>query len=173
MIYPQEHWLTKDEHGIQMPWYVRPFLEELDKWDLKAKNVYEYGVGYSSNWYACRGAIIDGVDSSDQWVGFSPTALYTTNKKTYIESILTLPTIYDIVVIDGDYRDNCTEYALKALKPGGKLIIDNWEQPSVEPNDWTLTKELIKGMDIKVYKEPTHPDWKTAVITKPVYNDNN
>lgn len=167
MIHPKENWLTDDDNGIQMPWYVRPLLEEMDRWDLKGNLVYEYGVGYSSNWYEYRGAIVDGVDNDDNWVGYCKTALYTNIREEYVSSIDVYPQDYfDIVVIDGTWRDDCTEHALKRLKSGGKLILDNWLQPSVEPN-WPKTEELIKGMDIKVYKQPDHPDWQTAVVTKP------
>ena len=165
MIKPIEHWLTLDQHGIQMPWYVRPFLQELITWNLKDKYIFEYGCGYSSLWYRSRGALLYGVDNNETWASLSGVR-YEPDENWYLESISFLNVKFDIVIIDGTWRDRCTKYALKRLVNGGKLIIDNWEQPSVEPNDWTETKELIKWMDIEVYKEPTHPDWKTAVITK-------
>jgi hypothetical protein len=167
MIKPIEDWLTLDEHGIQMPWYTRPFLEILDTWDLKGKNVFEYGAGHSTLWYRSRGALVFSVDSDAEWANMSD-AYYTNDKDLYLRSSLSCwGKKFDIVAIDGDYRDDCTEYALEALKPGGILIIDNWDQPSVEPNEWSKTCDLIKGMTMAVHKEPGHPDWKTAVIIKP------
>lgn len=171
MIYPKENWLTDDEHGIQMPWYVRPCLEVIDKWDLRGKYIFEYGVGYSTLWYRSRGAHVIGVDSNKEWAALAKSS-YHTEKENYIQSIMYVENgfngkIYDIVVIDGLYRDECTARALFMLNSGGKLIIDNWEQPSADLPEWPKTKELIKGMEIEIYKEPTHQDWKTAIITKP------
>jgi hypothetical protein len=153
-------------NGLIMPWYTSPCLEWLNGLDLKGKEVYEYGVGDSSYWYTWRGAIVDGVDSHIDWVRSCPVAMFTTNKKTYIESVNCLDTMYDIIVIDGDWRDECTEYALSSLKSGGYLIIDNYKQPSADLEHWPLTEKLIEGMEITIYKEPDHEDWQTAVITK-------
>lgn len=170
MIKPVADWLTLDEHGIQMPWLTRPCLEWLDTLDLKGKRVFEYGVGHSTQWYKRRGTECFGVDSNLDWVKKADPfgeVFYADNEQDYLYEIYAPSNfvyLFDLVIIDGDHRDECTEHALKCLKPGGILIIDNWEQPSVEPNDWTRTKELINDMKQVVYKEPTHPDWKTLVV---------
>jgi len=174
MINPIENGLTLDEHGIQMPWYTRPALEVMDKWDLKGKMVFEYGVGYSSLWYLSRGAQTFGVDSNKEWTEISCTGLVANDQERYVcaidiaatASILVDGQLFDLVIIDGLYRDECTKYALKNLKTGGKLILDNWLQPTVEP-EWPKTKELIKGLPIELYYEPGHWDnWCTAIVTK-------
>lgn len=169
-------WLTLDEHGIQMPWYTRPCLEWLDTLDLKGKRVFEYGTGKSAMWYASRSAEVCGVDSNEEWFQFAQhfgNYFLADNEQDYIYEVYSAASDYhesnpvrpfDLIIIDGDHRDECTEHALKCLKPGGILIIDNWEQPSVEPNDWTRTKELINDMKQVVYKEPTHPDWSSLVV---------
>lgn len=168
MIYPKEHWLTDDEHGIQMPWYTRPCLEVIDKWDFKNKYVFEYGVGYSTIWYRSRGAYVWGVDSNQNWVDLAnddfPRIQLHQNAEDYVKFISRSINIFDIVIIDGSFRDDCTEYALQNLKPGGKLILDNWLQPEVE-EFWPKTEALIEGLPIEVYKEPEHPHWKTAIVT--------
>ncbi len=71
--------------------------------------------------------------------------------------------VFDIVIIDGEWRDECTEYALKALIPGGLLIIDNYKQPSVQAHGRRL-KNSLRGKQITLFKEPDHADWVTAVI---------
>jgi predicted O-methyltransferase YrrM len=152
------------ETGLIMPWYTSPCLEWLLTLDLKGKLIFEYGVGDSTLWYWAKEAHVLGVDSNKEWAQKIDCWLART-KWDYI-SIIGDPNTYDIVVIDGDYRDECTEFALKALKPGGYLIIDNYKQPSVEEH-WPLTEKLIEGMPITVYKEPDHYDWVTAVVTKP------
>lgn len=178
MITPIHDWLTLDEHGIQMPWYTRPCLEVIDKWDFQGKYIFEYGVGYSTLWYRSRGADVWGVDSNAQWADFAgkyciprvsymmPRLDFTSSQNKYVTRISLLIITFDFVIIDGNFRDDCTEYALQYLKPGGKLILDNWLQPEVE-EFWPKTEELIKGMPIEIYKEPDHPHWKTAIVTKP------
>jgi hypothetical protein len=168
MIYPRENWLTNDEHGIQMPWYTRPCLEVIDKWDFNGKYIFEYGVGYSTLWYRSRGAICFGVDMNNHWYSivynYDLRMALAFNEGQYLSCIDDYKTVYDIVIIDGNFRDDCTEYALRNLKPGGKLILDNWLQPEVE-EFWPKTEALIKGMPIEIYKEPDHANWQTAIVT--------
>lgn len=172
MIHPIENWRTYDDNGVMMPWYTRPCLEWLDKLDLSRKLIFEYGCGASSLWYQSRGATICGVDSNEDWIFITYTdrddsyqlvkedsAGYTKGAIKYISEVWGE---FDLIIIDGIYRDDCTEHALKHLKKGGYLIADNFEQPSVEPF-WPKTRELTKNLPLTIYKEPTHPDWQTAV----------
>jgi hypothetical protein len=125
---PNEWRYFDDKLGIPYPWYTKPCLEFLETLDLRDTLIYEYGVGESTNWYEMNGAIVDGVDSNDEWVGCCSIALYTKDKEAYVTSACQDGVLFDIIVIDGDWRDECTEYALMALKPGGLLIIDNYKQ---------------------------------------------
>lgn len=173
-----EGWQTLDDKGVKMPWYTRPCLEWLDKLDLKGKVIFEYGCGASSVWFNYRGANVVGVDRSCEWT-FLDTQLVTTDKQKYLTFIDMIGQVLcgydppflsgdfinaDIVVIDGDFRDECIQYALNRTKKGGYIIIDNWKQATADLPEWPITEKLIEGMDITIYKEPTHQDWKTLVI---------
>lgn len=158
----------QDDSGLIMPWYTTPCLEWLITLDLKDKRIFEFGVGDSTLWYRSQGAITTGVDSNYLWAS-KVCAWHGDDEGHYLRSIGVLAMedkqLFDIVINDGDYRDRCTEQALNNLKPGGYLIIDNFHQPSVQEH-WPLTDKLIEGMPITIYKEHTHYDWQTAVITK-------
>lgn len=158
-----EGWQTvDDESGLNMPWYTRPCLEWLQTIDLKGKKVFEYGVGNSTTWYKSKGAICDGVDSNAYWAGLAG-ALFFQDKKRYLDAINFQPYNYDIIVIDGLYRDYCLKFALDKIVKGGYIICDNYKQSEVEP-DWPLTEQMIKDFDYVIYKEPKHYDWSTLVI---------
>lgn len=174
MIQPIDNWLTLDEYGMHMPWYVRPCLEWLDKLDLNGKRVFEYGVGKSTQWYASRGADCYGVDSDQYWAfsvqKASESIFYTTDKLFYITEITKHDDNFDIVIVDGIYRDACAAEAINYIKPGGYLIIDNYLQPSVEPNTWDefhRALDNVIGYKRTLYKEPEHNDWHTLVIQMP------
>lgn len=153
----------QDENGMILPWYTSPCLEWLLTLDLKSKRIFEYGVGDSTLYYKYRGAEVYGVDNSYIWADIG-NSQFITNEVNYPLAIYGHGD-FDIVVIDGICRDDCTSHALINLKQGGYLIIDNYHQPSVETN-WPLTDVLIEGMPITIYKESNHYDWQTAVITK-------
>lgn len=152
------------ENGLIMPWYTTPCLEWLSGLVLSRKRIFEYGAGDSTMWFREKGAIVYGVDNNADYV--TQGIQLKTHFIEYCSAILNHFIPFDIVVIDGEWRDECTAYALENLKPGGLLIIDNYKQDSV-PFVWTQTEKLIEGMPITLYKEPGHVDWVTAVITKP------
>lgn len=170
--------MTKHEGGRYhdgsnfLPWYSSPCLEWLMTLDLQDRKVFEFGVGDSTTWYKSRGAITAGVDSNEKYV-HQHCAWHGDDEAHYLRSIGFISKecfdlLFDIVIIDGDYRDKCTEEALKYLKPGGYLIIDNWKQATVEP-DWPITEKLIEGMEQTLYLEPNHWDkWGTLVVKKPL-----
>jgi hypothetical protein len=146
------------------PWYTKPCLEWLVTLDLKRKRIFEYGCGDSTKWYREQGALVYGVESYPLYAG--PDIYVTEEEDEYIREPFSYPEHFDIIIIDGLFRDKCTSYALRNLKSKGYLIIDNWMQPSVEMN-WTLTEKLIKGLPQKLFVEPCHYyPWQTLVVTK-------
>lgn len=154
-----------NELKIPFPWYTRRCLEWLVTVPLLHKRVWEYGLGDSSTWYMEKGAFHKGVDHNP----FYATKHYGIQESTkyrYCTSIETAGVKCDIIVIDGIFRDECTQYALEFLKPGGYLIIDNYKQKTADLEHWPLTEKLIEGMDVKYFKEPGHEDWQTIVVTK-------
>lgn len=165
-----EGWQFRDDKGIIMPWYTQPVLKILDAMDFKDKRIFEYGVGHSTVWFRSRGATCFGVDSEKTWANLAQS-FYTKNKEEYLNWISMMVDYkfrYDIICIDGDYRDECLSPALKMINHhvGGIIIIDNFEQPSVQA-DWPKTRAYIDTLPedgFKIYKQEGHPDWQTLII---------
>lgn len=166
MIKELEFWRTEDEHGITMPWYTRQVCAILDQMDLKDKRVWEYGGGQSTIWYRSRGAIVFGVDSNPEWAKMASLELQTEERK-YLETINQYG-LFDLVCIDGIWRDECFAFAVEHMETNGMIVIDNWKQESAGFNEWPETESYINdfGLKIEVYKEPGHIDWATAIIRR-------
>jgi len=168
LLTPIEGWRTFDnEINLICPWYTRNFLETLKKWDVSTWKVFEYGSGDSTNWWRMCAKDVYAIESSKSWsekIG----SIYVNNEEEFTSYPLKLieDGLFDCIIIDNDVfpRDKCTEYALKALKPSGVLIIDNWHQPSV-CGDWPITDELLKDYKLNIFHQPDHQDWKTMYIT--------
>lgn len=158
-----EGWKTFDRlMGLQAPWYTRPFLKELVKWDVSNWKVFEYGAGKSTLWWRQVSRRVEAVDSNEEWATLAG-AYFTKNKQEFISfpTKLVGDEKFDCIIIDGEpWRDECTDYALRCLKPGGVLVIDNWHQDTVG-FDWTQTDILLQPYEKHVFKEPLHQDWKT------------
>lgn len=148
-----------------MPWYTRKACEWLDCLDLKGKWIWEWGGGQSTIWFRERGAFVWGVDSSEEWATFA-SLTYTKEKQRYIAAIP--PEKFDLICIDGEYRDDCFVYALNHLAEFGTIIIDNWKQASAGWPDWPETERLIREMKLRTHAFPQegHPDWVTLTVWK-------
>jgi predicted O-methyltransferase YrrM len=162
------------ETGLVLPWYTKSFLDELVTWELKDNKVLELGGGSSSLWWNKKAGEVLTVEASSEWAeaiaAKGVTVAIAEFKELFIQWASGVPNFYDIVVIDCEpieWRDDCVLPALRTLKPGGKLIIDNWEQPSVGWLPSEETKALLAPYPVKVYPQAGHQDWTTAVFTKP------
>ena len=147
-----------------MPWFTSGVLEILDVMDLNGKRIFEYGCGNSTKWFRSRGAIVEGVDSNPEWAKFAYVELQT-------ELIPYTRAIYkghkfDLICIDGIFRDDCTEHALNCIEPGGIIIADNFLQPSAEQSNWFRTLDFMAARSLPhtVYRESLHPDWQSLII---------
>lgn len=161
-LIPNE-WRYRDAETKQIcPWYVKPVVEMLYGMDLSNKDVFEYGAGDSTLWYRSKGAWVSGVDTNLEWAN-KALVDFASDKKSYIESIG--PRKYNIIAIDGSYRDDCLGVAKHHLVDGGIIIIDNFEQEDVDPH-WPMTRDNIinENMKIEIFREEGHPTWKTAII---------
>lgn len=159
-----------DRYSIPFPWLTKPCLEWICQQNLSGKDIFEYGIGDSTIWFHCQAMNTFGVDSDKSWIEkvfmeAKGQYWWYIDAYQYVDAISKPGVQFDFILIDGLYRDECTEHALSALKPGGHLIIDNYKQPSVQ-SEWPITEKLIEGMDVKYFKEEGHPDWTTIVVTK-------
>lgn len=172
-------WQHKDESlgGILFPWYTKSFLDELVTWDLKEKVVFEYGCGASSLWWNKKCKKLYGVESNPDYHAAVVNAMWPKalivlpleeGEQAYANAIKYCCEQFDIIIIDGEpiaWRDDCVKPAIDCLIPGGKLIIDNWMQPSVGWLPSEETQQLLSQYPGQVYPQEGHPDWKTAVFT--------
>lgn len=163
-----DNWLSFDNQcSIQFPWYTRPFLKELITWDTKQWKVFEYGAGNSTAWWRKNAQVVHSVDSNSEWAK-RVNAICMKDKVGFLSAPLALIAdgLFDCIIIDGEpveWRDECTKYALQAIKPNGIIIADNYEQATVQGlGSWPETNELLKTCKKQVFKEPKHQDWKTA-----------
>lgn len=172
-------WQHRDESlgGILFPWYTKSFLDELVTWELSDKVVLEIGMGASTLWWNKKAAWVTAFDMNKEWyyavsekMDLSKATSFIPKEGMVVEAMMNVldTASFDIAIIDCepiDYRDRCAQAALLYLKPGSKLIIDNWLQPSVGWMPSEETQQLLSQHPVKVYPQEGHPDWKTAVFT--------
>lgn len=170
----QNEWQFRcPDTGLIMPWYTKPALNEIVTWDLKDKVVFEYGCGASSLWWAAKCKRLWGVEYNPDYHSLLREKLphcaifHAQDQELYVGAIKDhIDQSFNIIIIDGSFRDACVPIALECLNPGGKLIFDNWMQPEVEMQQQE-TQDIVLALPHTIYKQDGHPYWQTLIATKP------
>lgn len=119
--------------GVAIPWYTYPAIEYFSQWDVKGLDVFEYGSGNSSLFWAGRGACVWSVEHNPDWFATMKKQLGVLqgldlheNRHDYAQSIHGRgEKKYDIVIIDGVWRNECAAEAVVCIKEDGVIILDN------------------------------------------------
>ena len=129
-------WQSIDKNGEPIPWFSYPAIEYLKSLDLSKKLVFEYGSGNSTLFWSKQTSGVTSVENNARWFGltlkkleFSKNSqlILEKDRQRYINSININKAKYDIIVIDGEYRFECSCSAINKLKNGGVIILDNSE----------------------------------------------
>lgn len=156
------HWRYVDR-DIVMPWYTLPCLEWLKTQELSSWSVFEYGTGFSAIWWRDNVVQYKSVDSNSRWANIFGSKLET-EERAYVHAIGT-KIIYDCVVVDGVFRNACIDFAKARIKPGGFMIVDNYDssgEVGITESDISL-----KDWGKVIFTQANHTIWKTAVFQKP------
>lgn len=118
--------------GSPIPWYTFPAIEYFRTLDARGLYLFEYSCGHSTLFWARKGANIWCVEHNPEWYetmyvqAAAFNGIMLREEKVGYANAVHEPNIYfDIISIDGVWRNECAVEALKCLKPGGIIILDN------------------------------------------------
>jgi hypothetical protein len=122
-----------DRRGRPVPWLTYPATEVLEEKIPPAARVFEWGAGHSTLWWAERAAEVFAIESNPAWAaelaGSLPanaSVTLETDPSAYVAAITNhAKASFDVVVIDGDARLECSEVVDPYLKPDGVVVFDN------------------------------------------------
>ena len=124
--------LPVDKYKRPLPWYTYPAIEFLQQYDFSNCDVFEFGSGNSSKFWSVRAHTVRSVECDPHWYEHGiqeytsiQTLILRTEKDEYVNAIHHHDSSYDVIVIDGKYRYNCAVEALKRIRIGGIVILDN------------------------------------------------
>jgi hypothetical protein len=127
--------------GDPLPWYTYPCIDFLKCRPFEGKTVLEFGGGQSTLWWAKRAHAVVTLEGDKEWYEkiarrMPPNVelhhVASENATTcvdQVEEVLRLKPYsqYDIIVIDGLYRREMIEIALRLMAPDGMIICDDAE----------------------------------------------
>jgi hypothetical protein len=119
-----------------VPWYTYPAIEYLKQLDFSGRSVFEYGSGNSTLFWASVAGRVVSVEDDEKWHAIVAPQLpahcelvLETDVGAYGAVIQRYPEQFDVIVVDGAARGNtrlnCSRLALRQLREGGMIILDN------------------------------------------------
>ncbi|MFN3316915.1 MAG: FkbM family methyltransferase [Raineya sp.] len=147
-----------DAQGKPIPWFTYSAIHFLEPRLQKSFDVFEYGCGNSTLWFAQRVGNIDAVEGDKTWFEKVQKQLPNNAKVVfqevqedengnYAKAITTTQKLYDLVIVDGRDRNNCIKNAQKYLKETGVLILDNADRPEYQDGINFMLEKGYKKID--------------------------
>ncbi|WP_443945445.1 FkbM family methyltransferase [Pedobacter sp. AW1-32] len=126
-----------DGNGKALPWVTYSFIDFIKNRINKSLDIFEYGSGSSTIFYAERAKSVTSVEHDKGWFdnvkNSSPENAniifceLETNGE-YSKKASTLNKKYDIIIVDGRDRVNCCKHSVNALSTSGVLVLDDSER---------------------------------------------
>lgn len=122
------------KHGEPIPWMNYAIVSFLNERLGKEMSLFEFGSGFSTEFYAARCTKVVSIESSREWyekvkrtVGDNAEVRYVPadDDGEYCRAIHEFDGAFDVVIVDGRDRVNCVKHAVSKLAPGGVLILDD------------------------------------------------
>ena len=179
LLFKYQVWKHPDE-----PWLVKGAIRFCESILTKDMLVYEWGSGRSTTWFAERVKKVTSIEYNKEWYEIvtknikergidnvdlryipleheksAPTHENYDPMPNYVTDIEKEPSP-DFIIIDGHYRRACVNYAIKNLKAGGYLLIDDtYREPSIEdwgvPRAWNFVHQSGNGfMETSLWRKP-------------------
>lgn len=124
-----------DRSGSPIPWYTYPALEYLHSFDFAESEVFEFGAGNSSRYWARMARRVVSVEDNSAWfetvcktAHSNQKVILCTAADEYVSSLGRQDQTFDVVIIDGKWRDRCGEEAVRYVARDGMIILDNSER---------------------------------------------
>lgn len=171
--------------GDPLPWYTYPAIEYLRQLDWREKGVFEYGSGQSTLFWSSAANRVVSVEEDERW--YEPLAkklppncelIFEPDLALYPDVITRYPDGFDVIVIDGAARGRtrlkCSRVALRCLKPGGLIILDNadWlpESARVLREGGLLQVDMTGFVPVNGNTQTTSLFFDRAFVPRPRYD---
>jgi hypothetical protein len=123
-----------DQNGNPIPWMNFPVVRILEERLTKDLNLFEFGSGYSTLFYAKKVKAVSSVEYDEKWLNIIklqvPDNVNIIFKREdvdgdYCRAIGETGDQYDVVIVDGRDRVNCIKQSISALSLKGVILLDD------------------------------------------------
>ncbi|MDG5750987.1 class I SAM-dependent methyltransferase [Qipengyuania sp. XHP0211] len=132
------------------PWISYDAADALGRHLGDNSRVLEFGSGMSTAWYAARAGDVLSIERDAEWFAEVSSRLATlVNAELRLcasrEAYLAIEDDrqFDLIMIDGAWRDDCARLATQHLAPGGVIYCDNTDKQGGTSGDLTEARRLL------------------------------
>lgn len=156
-----------------LPWISYRAIKVLDELIQSDWKMLEWGSGMSTLWFAERVGHLTTIEDNNFWYDKVISTLKKVSNVDYRfltgNSYFNLEQFaeheFDFILIDGSQRGNCAKHAVRKIKPGGYIYLDNSDKHSTEEGgDIRVAEEILlqavneRGGEVKYFVDlvPTY-----------------
>ena len=145
-----------DGDNNPLPWVTYSFIDFINDRLKKDMDIFEYGSGNSTLWYASKVNSVTSVEHDLVWFEKIQNNMPTNVKiyhqalkygKEYSKYSKVLNKKYDIVIVDGRDRVNCIKNSIDSIDERGVVVLDDSERESYQEGIDFLIKNNFKKID--------------------------
>jgi hypothetical protein len=142
-----------DKFGKNYPWWTYSFTEFFTPRLNNNMKIFEYGAGNSTIYLSQFVAHIVAVENDKNWFDLLSNQIkdnvelvYSADNE-YVEKIESDDFLYDVIIIDGIYRNECAFKAINYLTDKGVIIFDDSDRCEYDKGYEFLNKNGFKRLD--------------------------
>lgn len=155
------------DYRPSQPWISYSVIQILEKHLTRSSRVLEFGSGMSTVWYARHAGEVCSVEDYKPW--YEKVKKILINEKlqnvnyqfkdhvdSYSQCFTDDSRGFDLIMVDGSHRSACIAHAVKLLRPGGILYLDNTDKDSTpRGGDMRLAEnnapQFAKGKNAEIF----------------------
>ena len=147
--------MPMDKSSNPLPWVTYGFIDFISDRLNKNMDIFEYGSGNSTLWYAKKVNTVVSVEHDKKWFEAIKKNMPNNANINYEELVYNgnyskfssnLNKKFDVIIVDGRDRVNCVKNAIKNLKESGVIVLDDSERESYKEGiDFILSHGFKKN----------------------------
>ena len=160
-----------------LPWICYPCMDFLNERLKSDMDVFEWGSGNSTLWWAKRVGTVISCEHDQGWYERMKPAMpdnveyvhANVEDSSYINFAKNQQKRFDVMMIDGQARIACAKNCLESLKEGGVVVWDNTDVDKYQEGYDFLIQNGFKRLDFYGLGPVNFYGWSTSVF----YKENN
>lgn len=164
-----------DEDGNPVPWMNHSVIEFLEKRLKNDLELFEFGSGYSTSFYAKLVKRVTSVEYDRSWFQYITTVIPSNVELIlrekdvdgeYCRAVTERAEKYDVVIVDGRDRVNCVKQSITALSERGVIVLDDTQRKEYQEALEYARSYGFRTLDLEGLKPTGKNIDRTTIIYK-------